>query len=123
MNEQTTKLISDLAAKLGTTAEHLWSVLIKQAPIASTVDLLCFVVMLISVPICAKWLIWSFKKCDDADYDVEIVYFIQAFIAGAIGIVSLLGILISLGGGMSLTIAGFFNPEYWALHEVMSHLK
>ena len=122
MNEQTTKLISDLAAKLGTTAEHLWDVLIRQAPIASTVNIVCFVVMLTAIPICIKWLTWSVKKGDDADYDEEIVYFVQAFIAGAIGFVSLLGVLFGIGS-MSMTIAGFFNPEYWALHEVLSHLK
>ena len=39
MNEQTTKLIEQLAQKLGTTTEYLWSVLLKQAPIDATVTL------------------------------------------------------------------------------------
>lgn len=34
MNEQTTKLIEQLAKELGTTAEYLWTVLLKQSPIA-----------------------------------------------------------------------------------------
>ena len=38
MNEATAKLIEELAAKLGTTAEHLWGVLVRQAPISATVS-------------------------------------------------------------------------------------
>lgn len=31
MNEQTEKLLREIAAKIGTTGEHLWGVLIQQA--------------------------------------------------------------------------------------------
>lgn len=33
MNEQTAALLRDLAAKLGTTVEHLWAVVLKQVPL------------------------------------------------------------------------------------------
>ena len=39
MDEKFQKLIEALAAKLGTTAEHLWGVLVRQAPISGAVDL------------------------------------------------------------------------------------
>lgn len=40
MNEQTAKLLEQLASKLGTTSEYLWNILLKQAPIDATVTLL-----------------------------------------------------------------------------------
>jgi hypothetical protein len=38
--KELTELLGKLADKLGTTVEKLWSVLLKQAPISGTVDLL-----------------------------------------------------------------------------------
>jgi len=35
MNEDTIKLIRDLAEKFGTTSEHLWAVMVRQALISS----------------------------------------------------------------------------------------
>lgn len=40
MNEQTVKLVEQLAQKLGTTTEYLWNVLIKQAPISAAIDMI-----------------------------------------------------------------------------------
>ena len=47
MNDQTAKLIEQLAQKLGTTTEYLWSVLIKQAPIDALSRLAFFIVSII----------------------------------------------------------------------------
>ena len=38
MNDQTLQLLKQLADKLGTTAEHLWAVLVKQAGIEARMD-------------------------------------------------------------------------------------
>lgn len=42
MNEQTEKLIRELAAKLGTTTEHLWQVLTYQAMITGLTNIFLF---------------------------------------------------------------------------------
>lgn len=47
MNEQVLALLTQLAEKLGTTVEHLWSVLVKQAFISTTVNLLIYSLLLI----------------------------------------------------------------------------
>lgn len=54
MNEETSKLIRELADKLGTTAEHLWSVLVKQAPISSATDCVGLIVL---------WIIMGLSFC------------------------------------------------------------
>ena len=40
MNDQTVQLLRELAEKFGTTTEHLWGVLIKQAYISGVGDLI-----------------------------------------------------------------------------------
>ena len=42
MDSQSAVVIQNLANKLGTTSEYLWAVLIKQAPISGTVDLILY---------------------------------------------------------------------------------
>lgn len=45
MDDKYQQMIEALAAKLGTTAEHLWGVLVRQAPITGAVDLAICVVL------------------------------------------------------------------------------
>ena len=48
MKNETRELIEQLAVKLGTTTEYLWSVIIKQAPIyaiSSIIELLIIIIM------------------------------------------------------------------------------
>lgn len=129
MNESTNQLLRELAAKLGTTVEHLWMVLVRQALISGIVDLLVTIVIFI-------FLVWAFrflyhkttpvdtgkvetysekKIYDDPDWTEEgkffawLVYGILVLVWGCIILSS-----------ASLTIASFFNPEYWALHAILN---
>lgn len=118
MNDQYAKLLTDLGNKLGTTGEHLWEVLVRQAPINS----LIFFAFNIGLVIAAVWLskvaiTWGKKHRDDySDF--------PPFLAPAIGAVILWFIIIfSVGTDISTAVAGFVNPEYAALHEVMEAFK
>ena len=54
MNENTARLLDNLATKLGTTSEYLWSVLLKQAPISgwiAVVEIVIFVVGIVAIAI------------------------------------------------------------------------
>lgn len=108
MNDKTLELIQQLATKFGTTADHLWGVLIKQAPVSCGCDL----VVLIAY---AFFFIWGFRKFihqlrTNTSSDKDALYFVG-------------GALTLLGGGLLLlmlafipeTISGFTNPEYWAM--------
>jgi len=57
MNENTAKLIEQLAQKLGTTSEYLWGVLLKQASISATVTLLKTIAILLF-----GWFLWKTHK-------------------------------------------------------------
>jgi len=67
MNEQTQQLIEKLAEKLGTTAEHVWAVLVRQAPLSSATDA-------IALCIYAAVMVWGYrmvreKTKDDGDWN------------------------------------------------------
>lgn len=121
MNEQTAKLVEQLAQKLGTTADYLWSVLLKQAPISALTDLIYFVLISIGGYFLLK-VHKNFSKEDeygDSKYydndDLAPIMITIAFIWAILFIVSFFGI--------GNVINGLFNPEYWALDEILSSLK
>jgi hypothetical protein len=121
MDEKTELLIRELAEKLGTTGEHLWEVLVRQAPITATIDLL----------VMSGWvlfIVWAFrfisKKTarhadedgilDEAEWTTE-----AAFLAWSLwGLTTVFVVLIS-GIVLSTTIGALINPEYWALMRIL----
>lgn len=99
------ELLQALADRFGTTVEHLWGVMVYQAPISSTINLLVIV----------GWIwffVWGFrfmqKKGEDWDYELKVLAY------GGWGIFFGLILLFS-GCEMEQIMAGYFNPEYWAL--------
>jgi hypothetical protein len=105
MNEQTLKLLESLAAKFGTTTEYLWGVLIKQAHISATTDLVRVLITIIVASILTKKILSV--DCDDPFYKWLGIGVIWVIIGGAF--------LGSIGG----IVNGFVNPEYWALQQVI----
>ena len=111
MNEATIKMVEELAAKLGTTTEMLWGVLIKQAPIEGWSRILGIIIFGIIFAVTAKliskrtetdeycdtpnWCLWLF-------WSVLFLFFIVA-------------IALSISG----IVASFINPEYWALQKIL----
>jgi len=122
MDDKTTALIEKLAEKLGTTAEHLWGVLLHQAPISGAVDLATVVVMVLAAVGLVRFVkgktTTPAETEDDryphAEWEDEFAGFawlvtaIYLIITGLVVIVSPQGI-----------VAAFFNPEYWALSHIL----
>lgn len=115
MNEQTAKLIADLATKLGTTADHLWSVLVKQAPIDAASDCVVIVASAIGIVIVAKGGEKLAKHSDNLPEAAAVFSFLLLFCFGVVAIIALIAGLCSCGDIM----AGFFNPEYWAFRHIV----
>ena len=124
MNEQTTKLITDLASKLGTTTEYLWGVLIKQALYSVITDLAFLIFSVIYGFVLYKVYKWLCEPVDEGGrytrFDEHEDNAVMPFaIASIIFIVFLIVNIINFPN----IIAGLFNPEYWALHEILKQLK
>ena len=122
MNESTEKLIRELADKLGTTAEHLWSVLIMQATISGITNTVIYVVW------CAL-LVWGYRIVkrkntsipeDDnnlfkpAEWDDDL-----KCVAWAVWLVLVIISFLIFSLSLSTTISCFANPEYWALKQIL----
>lgn len=116
MNEATAKLIEELAAKLGTTAEHLWGVLVRQAPISATVSATLTLAWIIVLVCGWRFAVRSMKRSqeDSIMHDEEV----RSVVIGAL-------ILVSIATAVAITIvsvgcvSAFANPEFWALKQVM----
>jgi len=123
MDDKYRQLIEDMAAKLGVTAEHLWGVMVKQAPISGAVDL----VICIAITVATVW--WfrvvirkTTRRSDDPDtylsprseWNDE-----AAFLAWVSAIVSMAVTLIFISASAEGIVSAFVNPEYWALQKLL----
>jgi hypothetical protein len=112
MDEKYAQLLETLATKLGTTAEHLWGVLLRQAPISGAVDLaLCIILAAVA------WKLIALVKRKTADPESEwrfdplpaVFFALVATILSGVALLSIPGI-----------VSAFANPEYWALKQLLS---
>lgn len=108
MDNETLTALTALATKLGTTSEYLWSVLLKQAPISGMTDLILITAMITLTAIYTRLVIKYFPELDE-----------DSFGAWAVA-----AILVSLSTVITLSSAGniiaaLFNPEYWALRQIL----
>ncbi len=111
MNEATQKMIEELAAKLGTTTEHLWGVLVRQAPISAVVGLACDAVILGLVVL--GWVKLSRIKFENWNQD-----FGRGLLYAGLVIATAL-VVIGVVFELQMEIAGLVNPEYWALKQLL----
>lgn len=125
MNEQTSKLIEQLAQKLGTTTEYLWSVLLKQAPIQASVTLFQFLLIgLFGYVIYRAHKSLSVKKDYDGYSETGYSHYGErAGIPMTIALVIFCVLSICAFFCIEDVFNGFFNPEYWALEKVLRSVK
>lgn len=116
MNDKTAELIEKLAERLGTTAEHLWEVLVRQAPITATTDTITLGLMLVA-GLVAFWLAVRWAK--HPPYESGDANEFAIVVAGIAATVLLLIVAISFVASASDIVSGFANPEYWALKQLL----
>ena len=123
MDEKTLQALTTLAEKLGTTAEYLWSVLLKQAPISAATDLVVIAAWVFAVATWAKFVQRKTAKpaatendrYPSADWSDDVgvgLAWISVFLSGLI-------VAIISGAYFSSIVAAIFNPEYWALKQII----
>jgi Flp pilus assembly pilin Flp len=117
MNEETTKLIQQLADKLGTTAEHLWAVLVRQAPITSCVDVVVLIAAVIATVISARTLMKGVKGLKDG-FENDGLNMSMAIVGSIVCLIAAIVLIICIAG-LGTTASGFLNPEYWALKQII----
>lgn len=122
MNDKTTELLQQLAEKFGTTVEHLWMVLIKQAGITGATDILGALIMCTAFAMAFRFVRAKTRvpertdsdRYPSAQWEEE-----GAFAAWmVIGIWAILATVTACGAIQSGATA-LINPEYWALKQLL----
>lgn len=110
-----------LAEKLGVASEYVFTTLVKQAPIESTITLIQYIIVWVLSYIFVKYHIKfseenenGYSKYDSND-NLGITMFILALTLGLFNIIAFLCI--------SDILNGYFNPEYWALNKILNTIK
>ena len=109
MNDQTAALLQALADKFGTTAEHLWGVLVQQASLlgvlAAAQAAMLFGALSVSIWVVRKY--W-------AQSDTESRFLM-------VGLLCFFGFIMVMAGMEQLytAISAFGNPEYTALKFIL----
>jgi hypothetical protein len=115
MNERTEKLLRELAEKLGTTAEHLWSVLIREAGIEAVTG----IVLLIGTALSLVVFLWltrlAWIKASDSSEDVWIF---PAIVLSTGSLIFAIALAVQVSE-VGLIVSGFCNPEYWAFKQII----
>lgn len=109
MNEQTAELLNKLSEKLGVATEALWSSLMRQAPIASISNIITSLAFLVLIIVVRRW--------GSRLEDQEERSFVQIVTTGAFVLW-----LVVVSTILPSVMAGLFNPEYWALKEILRSL-
>jgi len=122
MNDKTEVLIRDLAEKFGTTVEHLWEVMVRQALVVGVVDLTVLTLW-------AFALVWAYQvirvktyvpkptldninPCSEWDND-------KTFVAWKTWAALVFIFVIVLAASLANIIGALVNPEYWAIKKLL----
>ena len=122
MDEKTLQVLTALANKLGTTAEYLWGVLLRQAPITGVIDL---ALMAAWVALSVMWCRFVMRKTTapkptDDDRHPRAAWQEEAAFFSWLSAVVLVGVTASIvTSGFATTAAALVNPEYWALRQIL----
>ena len=117
MTEDTARLLDNLATKLGTTSEYLWTVLLKQAPVAAGIGLMEVAIFAAIIVAYIKTIPWLLKGAKDNRYDVA--WDIGLAVGAVASIILVFAIIINLGAAATAIL----NPEYWALDKILGTIK
>jgi len=122
MDEKTLQSLAALASKLGTTAEYLWGVLLKQAPIAGVTSIFIHAVWIMFTVILVRFVLKKTTKPQNTKDDpYPRADWREEGAAVALTAVFFFVVLTALAmiDVFPMTIAALLNPEYWALKQIL----
>jgi amino acid transporter len=118
LDNKITNLLEGLANKLGTTTDHLWNVLMHQAHIEAFKNIATIVFFIIADTLMFKY---AFKHNKDKNLKNTKGDFES--IAMLLFVVILVFIIVITVNLLPETIDAIFNPEYWALHNILKSIR
>lgn len=115
MDTNTLQALTELANKLGTTAELLWGVLVRQALVSGATDLILYAVCTWGIYALYNKFSFDLNNMEKWDYSTGVIFTglcLSVMILGFTAIINLTD-----------TITALINPEYWALNKLLEGLK
>jgi small-conductance mechanosensitive channel len=124
MEAQTFKLLQDLSTKLGVTVEYLWKVLLVQAKIEWMFFCYIYPILIIFITILSRSWLKSYEKWKKQEKNYFNSEFDTAFLIlkGICCIFIIIFVTISFFVGLPTAVTALFNPEGWALNEILSRI-
>lgn len=122
MDDKTLQALTTLAAKLGVTAQYLWGVLLRQAPITGAIDLamlLCWVITAVYIARFVHRKTKTPKKTEENEYPIAEWHGEGAPFAYFAAIAFAVITALMVGLHLSSVVAALVNPEYWALKQIL----
>ncbi len=114
MDDKTLQALTALANKLGTTAEYLWGVLLKQAPLTGAMSLMMMTAWIVVCVLLVRY-VRSKTRGTDPEWDDEMVRIFSRIGVGLVCAVLAMVITLELGNAVNAIV----NPEYWALRQIL----
>jgi len=123
MDQKTLEALQALAAKMGTTAEYLWIVMVRQARVLFVVDLIMYALGATAIYALYK----GIRKCleEEEKLNAREPGNDKAAFMVMTGLFIICGFCIVLAMCLHLpdTITKAINPEYWALQQILETVK
>ena len=122
MDEKTLQAVTGLANKLGITAEYLWGVLLRQAPLTGIIDLMLIMTWVIGAVVWCRFIVRKTtcpRPTEDDRYSKAEWTGESALFAWASAVVVVLIAGAVLSTSLSIVVAALANPEYWALRQIL----
>jgi hypothetical protein len=113
MGKNVQQLLEQLAAKIGTTVEHVWPWMVRAEVIDAWTELSVSAVLLVVFALCLAGAEWAWRRSN-------IDAFIPLVMIGGAGMV-LTGVITAVR--LSAWVQQIMNPEYCALLKLISMVK
>lgn len=121
MNEEITKYIDQMAAKLGVAASHVYEIVIRQTIISGIVNTVLQVLIMTAIYVAFRkgWR-YSRDRWDDWCADSDELYAILVWAVGGIACGALFIVCLITTPDAIMSI---FNPEYYAIKTILEAVK
>lgn len=107
--------INLIAEKLSVPANGIYEALIRQAPITATIMAASLLIVFAILTAFTLFLL-RYSKSENSDEEVLMVLFSVLF---GVSLVFLIVVIVCLPE----IVSGYFNPQYWALKDILGALK
>ena len=115
MNERLNNALAVLAEKLGTSVDHIWEILVRQARISATVDLIQYAAVVVC---CMLW--WKYRaSATSEDWEYAGARSVGVVSSGTVLAILIVVCFICFGN----TVSALLNPEYWALQKILGAIR